>query len=106
MKKQKQRRAMDRPRGAAAEPLVETTVFRSGNSDAVRLPKRLGLRGARVVVRAVGEGRFLIEPKRKPRWPSGFLESFGRVSDDFEAPPRSGHDPRDEAAAARRFDEE
>lgn len=87
---------------AVAEPrVIETTVFRSGNSDAVRLPKRFGLLGRKVRVRLDGDN-VIIEPKAKRSWPPGFFESI-RVSDDFEAPPRPGPDPRDEARLARLF---
>lgn len=86
-----------------AEPsVVETTVFRSGNSDAVRLPKRFGLLGKKVRVRWLDDGKVLIEPTAKRTWPPGFFESF-RVSDDFEVPPRPPADPREEERIARLF---
>lgn len=88
-----------------SEAPVETTVFRSGNSDAVRLPTRLGLLGARVVVRPLGEGRLLIEPKAMRGWPRGFFTSFGRVSPDLDAPARARPDRRADDSAARIFDE-
>lgn len=67
---------------------VETTVFRSGNSDAVRLPKGFALSGKRVRVRCLDDGRIMIEPVRRRRWPPGFLDTFGRVTADFTAPRR------------------
>ena len=91
----------ERPRPPA---VVETTVFRSGNSDAVRLPRGFGFSGARVRLRRLDGGRVLIEPVRKRRWPAGFLESFGAVSDDFAAPERPPASPDAEARAARLFD--
>lgn len=95
------KRAKRAPR--VSEPsVVETTVFRSGNSDAVRLPKRFGLLGKKVRVRRLDDGKVIIEPKAKRTWPPGFFESI-RVSDDFEAPERPGPDPRDEARIARLF---
>ena len=94
------------PPGRVSEPPVETTVFRSGNSDAVRLPRRLGMHGARVLVRPLGEGRLLIETKKRRRWPAGFFESFGNVTPDLEAPARPPGGRNADDAAARMFDSE
>jgi virulence-associated protein VagC len=83
--------------------VVETRVFRSGNSDAVRLPRRFGLSGRLVRLYWSSGRRLIIEPKTKRRWPSGFFASFGRVTPDFEPgrlPPIS---PEEEARAANRF---
>ncbi len=88
-------------RNRATPTAVETTVFRSGNSDAVRLPKAFSLVGQRVRLRRLGDGRVVLEPTQKRRWPRGFLESFGRVSPDFEVPER----PAPEPAHARRDEE-
>ena len=71
---------------------VETRVFRSGNSDAVRIPAQFRMSGARVRVRQLGDGRLLIEPVRKRSWPAGFLESFAGAFADFEPPAREGAD--------------
>ena len=81
----------------------ETTVFRSGNSDAVRLPKGFARLGQRVRLRRVAGGRTLIEPARPRRWPRGFLESFGRVTADFAAPERPAADRKAEKRSAQRF---
>jgi virulence-associated protein VagC len=81
----------------------ETTVFRSGNSNAVRLPKGFAAAGERVRLRQLPGGRTLIEPARIRRWPKGFLDSFGRVTKDFEAPPRPAADAAAEQRAAQRF---
>jgi virulence-associated protein VagC len=98
------RRARDTREPASGTPaVVETTVFRSGNSDAVRLPRGFASAGARVRLRRLAGGRVLIEPVRKRRWPSGFLESFGRVSEDFAAPERPDASPDAERRAARLF---
>jgi virulence-associated protein VagC len=84
-----------------AKAVMETRVFRSGNSYAVRLPKPIyaGGEGPVYVTRLAG-GELLIAPKKKRRWPAGFLTSFGTLPDDFEAPPRPARsaerDARDE----------
>ncbi len=85
--------------------IVETTVFRSGNSDAIRIPKRFGLAGKRVVLRRAGDA-LLVEPKRKRRWAPGFLDSFGNVTSDFAPPPRPRASPEAERRAARLFDDD
>ena len=69
--------------------VMETKVFKTGNSYAVRLPKTVYSGGeAPVYVKKLGNGSLLIVPKRKRKWPSGFLESFGNMPADFEAPER------------------
>jgi virulence-associated protein VagC len=72
-----------------ASTVLETKVFKTGNSYAVRLPKVLYSGGeAPVYVQKLDHGKLLIMPKNKKRWPSGFLESFGNMPADFEAPVR------------------
>lgn len=98
------RKEKEKPAGGAApNTVVETRVFRSGNSDAVRLPKRFGLGGKVVRLYRSGGDRVIIEPKTRRRWPAGFLASFGRVTPDFvphRLPPLT---PTDDARAASRF---
>jgi virulence-associated protein VagC len=79
-------------------------VFRSGNSDAVRLPRRFAYTGKRVRLRPVSGGRILIEPVAPRPWPPGFLASFGQVSDDLTAPERPAPDAAAETRAATRFE--
>jgi len=85
---------------------IETTVFRSGNSDAVRLPKGLALSGKRVRVRRLDDGRVVIEPVHRRRWPPGFLDTFGRVTTDFDVPLRPLPTTADDERAARLFEQE
>ena len=56
--------------------VVDTVVFRSGNSDAVRIPKRFGLLGKTVRIRNEGNTRIVLEVKTKRSWPPGFWEQF------------------------------
>lgn len=86
----------------AAEPalVMETRVFKSGNSYAVRIPKSLYSSGeGAVFIRKLPGGELLVSPKTKSRWPAGFFESFGNLPADFEAPARPagsrGADARD-----------
>lgn len=83
----------------------ETTVFRSGNSDAVRLPKRLGLAGRRVRVRVRADGRLVIEPAKGRQWPTGFLASFGRLTGYFELPSGLAGASGEEERVTPSFDE-
>ena len=82
---------------------IETTVFRSGNSDAVRLPRGFALSGKRVRLRRLDDGRIMVEPVSRRRWPPGFLDTFGRVTDDFAAPPRPAATVAEEAKATELF---
>jgi virulence-associated protein VagC len=87
-----------------ASRVMETKVFKSGNSYAVRLPKLVYSGGeAPVYVKKLEGGKLLIVPKVKERWPTGFLESFGNVPGDFEAPVRPAANPADDERAAALF---
>ena len=76
--------------------VIDTVVFRSGNSDAVRLPKRFGLVGKTVRVRREGDSRIVIELKAKRAWPAGFFERFGGKGYGLRMPPREAPSARDE----------
>ena len=67
-------------------------VFWSGRSQAVRLPKEFRFRGEEVLVRRKGRA-VILEPVDE--WPTGYVESFAGVSDDFERPPQGEVDERD-----------
>lgn len=74
--------------------VMETKVFKTGNSYAVRLPKTIYSGGeAPVYVKKLAGGEILIVPKRKKKWPTGLLQSFGKMPSDFEAPERPPADP-------------
>jgi antitoxin VapB len=55
-------------------------IFKSGNSQAVRLPKEFHLEGAEVYIKKVGSG-VLLMPKGDP-WAS-LSESLDRFSEDY-----------------------
>jgi virulence-associated protein VagC len=93
------------PPAANPSAVMETRVFRSGNSYAVRLPKVLYSGGeAPVYVTKLEGGALLIAPKRKRRWPAAFFESFRNVPADFEPPARPKRSRAEDARAARMFD--
>ncbi len=53
---------------------METKVFRSGNSKAVRLPKEFDLPCGPVSIRREGR-RLIVEELSGDGWPDGFFES-------------------------------
>ena len=71
-------------------------IFRSGNSQAVRIPKEFQLEGTEVEIQRRGDA-LILRPKRKS-W-ALFLESLGKFSDDFMESGREQPDEqeRDEA---------
>ena len=60
-------------------------VFRTGRSQAVRLPKEFRFDGDTVLIHREGNS-VILEPLRE--WPAGYVESFAGVPDDFERPPQ------------------
>lgn len=60
---------------------METTrLFDSGNSQAVRLPKKYQIRGKEAFITKIGDAIVIIPKKQK--W-NLFLESLSKFSDDF-----------------------
>jgi len=55
-------------------------VFKSGNSQAVRIPKEFHLKGSEVEIQKKGDV-LILRPKRRS-WAT-FFESLGKFSDDF-----------------------
>lgn len=89
--------------GRASSAVVETAVFRSGNSDAVRIPRKFAFPKGRVFVRKLANGALLIVPKQRRGWPPGFFYSLPTVSDDFHLPEREVPSSADEARVAAIF---
>jgi virulence-associated protein VagC len=79
--------------------VVDTVVFRSGNSDAIRVPKRFGLLGKTVRVRKVSDSTIVVDLQTKRSWPPGFFERFGAF-EGFKLPPREPPSARDEERLA------
>lgn len=71
-------------------------IFRSGNSQAVRIPKEFQLEGTEVEIRKRGD-TLILRPKRRS-WRT-LLESLEKFSDDFMAAGREQpkEEERDEA---------
>ena len=60
------------PRRTTSRSTAETTVFRSGNSDAVRLPRAFRMTGRRVRLLSDGPGRVIVEAVSPAAWPRDF----------------------------------
>jgi len=58
-----------------------------------------------VIVHVLADGRLVVAPATKRRWPAGFFGGPGATA-DFEAPSRPPADPSGESRAARLFDDE
>lgn len=76
---------------ALKEVAVTAKIFKSGNSQAVRLPKEFRFPAGieEVAVRRQGE-RLILEPIRHEDWPEDFWQAFGKMSEDFERPQQRG----------------
>jgi len=59
------------------------SIFWTGRSQAVRLPKEFRFSGDTVLVRREGNA-VILEPNQG--WPEGYAESFAGVPEDFERP--------------------
>jgi antitoxin VapB len=72
-----------------------TTVFTSGGSQAVRIPKELRFDAKRVEIERKGATLVLRALPDTDSWPSGYVDSFaaGRLDDSFVRPPQG--EPRE-----------
>ena len=61
------------------------SVFWTGRSQAVRLPKEFRFDGDTVLVRREGNA-VILEPSQE--WPEDYVESFTGVPEDFVRPPQ------------------
>ena len=69
---------------AKTSPKRQTArVFKTGRSQAVRLPKEFRFDSDTVLVHRQGSS-VILEPVRE--WPAGYVQSFAGVPDDFERP--------------------
>ncbi len=69
---------------------MKTTVFTSGGSQAVRIPKELRIDAKRVEIERKGATLVLRPLPEENAWPDGYLESFaaGRLDDSFSRQPQ------------------
>jgi antitoxin VapB len=57
-------------------------LFRTGGSQAVRLPKEFRLEGSEVYIFQEGD-RIVLLPKKKKQWPAKFFQSIRIVDSKF-----------------------
>lgn len=75
-----------------ASPKRKTaSVFWTGRSQAIRLPKEFRFEGDTVLVHREGSA-VILEPAHE--WPAGYVESFAGVPEDFDRPPQGHVDKR------------
>ena len=67
------------------------SVFWTGRSQAIRLPKEFRFEGDTVLVHREGTA-VILEPMHE--WPAGYVESFAGVPEDFERPSQGRVDKR------------
>jgi antitoxin VapB len=72
---------------------MKTTVFISGGSQAVRIPKEFRLNAKRVEIERKGATLVLRPLPEENSWPQGYLELFavGRLDDSFVRQPQGEH---------------
>lgn len=61
---------------------METTVFKSGGSQAVRIPKKFRFAGKRVEIERKGEALILRPLLEDKAWPEGYIQSLWENSVD------------------------
>jgi antitoxin VapB len=66
-------------------------IFKTGRSQAVRLPKEFRFEGDTVLIRHEGSA-VILEPDG---WPEGYVNSFAGIPDDFERGQQGQPDPRE-----------
>lgn len=73
---------------------MKTTVFKSGGSQAVRIPKELRLDAKHVEIERRGASLILTPvPEKKNKWPEGYIEAIkaNAVETDFVRHPQGEH---------------
>jgi antitoxin VapB len=72
---------------------MKTTVFISGGSQAVRIPKEFRIDAKRVEIERKGATLVLRPLPDENSWPEGYLESFatGKLDDSFVRHPQGEH---------------
>jgi len=72
---------------------MTTTVFVSGGSQAVRIPKEFRMDTKRVEIERKGATLVLRPLPEDNSWPDGYLKSFakGKLDESFVRPPQGKH---------------
>jgi antitoxin VapB len=71
-------------------PVKRAKLFRTGRSQAVRLPKEFRFEGETVLIRRRGSA-VILEPDG---WPDGYIQSFAGVPSDMRRPAQGKSDKR------------
>jgi len=80
--------------------MTTASVFKSGGSQAVRLPKRFRVSGQKVAIRKEGEA-IILEPIKPSKWPKSFWKSIRISDDDFGRPEQGEMQVREPLAKGR-----
>jgi antitoxin VapB len=72
--------------------LKRAKVFKTGRSQAVRLPKEFRFEGETVLIRREGAA-VILEPDG---WPEGYVESFAGMPNDFTRPLQGNPEERED----------
>jgi len=72
---------------------MKTTVFKSGGSQAVRIPKELRLNAKHVEIERRGASLILTPTPEKKKWPEGYIETIiaNAAETDFVRHPQGEH---------------
>jgi antitoxin VapB len=72
---------------------MKTTVFTSGGSQAVRIPKEFRIDTKRVEIERKGATLVLRPLPDNDSWPAGYIESFaaGKLDESFVRPAQGDH---------------
>lgn len=72
---------------------MKTSVFTSGGSQAVRIPKEFRIDAKRVEIERKGATLVLRPLTDENSWPEGYLEFFaaGKLDSSFARPPQGEH---------------
>ncbi|MCD4748376.1 MAG: type II toxin-antitoxin system VapB family antitoxin [Thermoanaerobaculales bacterium] len=67
--------------------MTTAKIFKSGNSQAIRIPKeyRFAPEMDEVSIRREGD-QIILEPLENQEWPEEFWAAFGEMPEDFERP--------------------
>jgi antitoxin VapB len=72
---------------------MKSTVFTSGGSQAVRIPKKFRLDGKHVEIERRGQSLVLTPIPEEKNWPEGYIDRIreNAVGDDFIRHPQGEH---------------
>lgn len=69
---------------------MRTKVFKSGNSMALRIPRKFGAKEGEVTIEQVGK-RWIVEPLVPEEWPKDFFTRIRVDNPSFERPEQGPH---------------